>query len=650
MLFVTAFSLSAATELPPSSPTDVTAAFYIRDGKGSVKGSLKAPTESNDYINPQPLGIISLIEVTRSCWELGESDLPVARFEQAVPGMLYTFEDEGLTAYGYEYTYKAVARNADGEGGYGNYAFVFAGVRPAKPEFVNVKTADRGMSPVTFTLRAEELNDKNEALGMPLTALTLSYTADDDDETSDVISTIENPESGKEYEVTFDASDGMAYEFRIVSECAFGKSESQTLSLFIGEDSPGQPGDIKVTAHGEGAKISWSAPVAGRHNGWVDPASIRYRIERVVSYTNKKLLAEDLEVCEFVDECDDISTLTALTYAVTPYNTLGEGLTASSETVTVGPSASLPFMEHFNTPYGYGVSADNLWTADPDDYNWAYSTYTWNSGGLTGVLGDEENGEGYAYCGQKYSSGDIENRLISTPVTLTTAKYPVLSFWYISRPDAANHLAVGYSADGEEHMLMEIGIADEFEEFAGSDDEVIWVRRVVEMPGAAGKRAGLVFNAIRKSEGNNESVCIDEILLDDYPPVEVFTASFKDGDGAISWKAPSNSIGEPTRYEVALDGADPTEVDSPELPLTGIDDTDHTLRVRAIYGDIPSCWSDEYVFNPLTTGILTIGADGSRTEYYDLSGIRRDSFSGGEILIRRTISPDGSVTTTKVKM
>ena len=99
MLCATAFSLSAATELPPSSPTDVTAAFYIRDGKGSVKGSLKAPTESNDYINPQPLGIISLIEVTRSCWELGESDIPVARFEQAVPGMLYTFEDEGLTAY-----------------------------------------------------------------------------------------------------------------------------------------------------------------------------------------------------------------------------------------------------------------------------------------------------------------------------------------------------------------------------------------------------------------------------------------------------------------------------------------------------------------------------------------------------------------------
>lgn len=649
ILCATTLSASASTELPPSSPTDVDATFYIRDGKGIVKGQLTAPTMSDDYLDPQPLSRISLLEVTRSCWEIGESEIPVARFEQAVPGRVYSFEDTSLEAYGHEYTYKAVARNADGEGGYGNYAFVFAGVHPMSPEYVSVTTTDNGKSPLTFTVRAEALTADGDPLGMPLTALSLSYVADDDDETSDTISTIENPESGKEYVITFDAIDDMSYTFRLVSECEFGRSESRSMSMYVGADSPAAPETINVVAKDGGAALSWTAPEKGRHNGWIDPAATRYKVERIIGYT-PTVLAEDLSECEFFDPCDDLTTVTAVKYAVTAYNTIGEGEKATSETITVGPSATLPFIEHFNTVALYSVGPDNLWIYEPDDYNWSCSAYTYASGGATGVLGDEENEEGYAYCSHTYAYGDVENRIISTPIDMTSARYPVLSFWYLSVPSLDNLLTAGFRADGEEHTLVEIGISDDFNTNAQEGAEFVWVPRFVEMPEAVGKSASVVFNAIRKAEGNYGTICIDEILLDDYPPVEVFTSNFDGRNGVIAWTAPNNSTGEASSYEIELDGVQLDSLTTPELQLTDVEEKDHTLRVRAWYGDIPSCWSDSYIFNPLTTGILTTGVETGITEYYDLTGMRRNSFTPGEVLIRRTVSPDGSVKVSKVMM
>lgn len=646
IVMVAGVSAQAATV--PGHPTDLSTKFYIENGQGVIKGQFKAPTVDNSW-EEKPLTDLIMLDVTRSCWMLDERDIPVAHFDNAVPGKTYTFIDNNLSTYGYYYTYTVTASNTKGESGWGSSSSesAYAGIVVAKPEFVNITTAEKGSSPITFTMRGEALDEEGNELGYPLTALVLTYSADDDDETSGTVGIIENPESGKEYQLQFEGINGMSYEFYLAAEFEFGRSETATRSIFIGADTPAAPGEVKAVPFEDGAKITWSAPVDGRYHGWIDPAEIRYKIERVINNTTRILLAENIEECEYFDPCEDLTTLTSLKYAVTAYNSLGNGGSASSENITVGPSAKLPFIEHFNTPFGYGVTADNIWTEVPEAYNWSYSSSSYSSGGLKGVLAEDKVDEGYAYCS---GYADAENRLVSTPINMTSAKYPVLSFWYGSRPDAANLLAVGVSIDGEEKIADEFCIADEYTDNAIEDDMPVWLRRIVAIPEAAGNNASIVFNAQCVKGSNNETLCIDEVLLDDYPPVEIFMTNFKDGAGTVSWIAPANSTGEPTRYEVLMDNEPCADITSAELIMNGVEDRDYTVKVRAWYEDIPSCWSDSFVFNPLTTGILTIGSDGSRTEYYDLTGTRRISFNQGEILIRRSVSTDGKVSISKVRM
>lgn len=616
----TALSAYAASDLIPGAPTDVTAGFSVQNDKGTVKLQFKAPAVSSDY-DEKPLTERIAIDVVRSCWMLSEYDVEISHIDNVVPGNAYSVIDDNIPAYGYYYTYDIKASNSKGESDYygsSTSESVYAGLRVAKPEFVKVATADKGASPLTFTVRAEALDEDGQDLGMPLTALVLSYQADDDDETSDVVDTIDNPEPGKEYEIAFEAVDGISYDFYLVAKCAFGESETVSKSIFVGEDTPGAPVDLKAVTFGDGAKITWSAPSEGRHFGWIDPAQVRYKVERVISYNNRILLAEDLDDCEYVDPCEDLSTLTSLSYSVTCYNALGDGGYASTESLTVGPSAKVPFIEHFNTSSGWSVKPDNIWTEVPEDYNWTFSNSSYASGGLAGVLADGQYEDGYAYCS---GYGNPENRLVSTPVSLANASYPVLSFWYAARPDAANKLAVGFNMDGKETVADEFGIADDYVEYGNSDEIPVWVRRVVALPQTAGAIASLVFNAQCVAGANNENLCIDEILLDDYPPVATFAAHFNDGEGAVSWTAPSNSTGEPTAYEVELDGEALEETALPELPISGVDNRDYNLRVRAIYGDIPSCWSETYVFNPLTTGIADITSESmAPVVYFNLQG------------------------------
>ncbi|MDE6410178.1 MAG: hypothetical protein K2K81_08060 [Muribaculaceae bacterium] len=648
LLCMSAFTMSA--ELPPASPSEVKLSFEVVNGKGVIKGQVTAPTTSNDYVNAQTLTErISVMTVTRSCWSLGGDDVVVAKFEQVIPGRTYSFEDNDLPEYGYSYNYKAVALNDEGAGGYGTSEYIFAGVKPSTPEFVSVTVGDQGKPPVSLVIKGTDLNEDGEPLGMPLTALTLSYSGDDD-YTSNEITKIENPEPGKEYSVNFDAQEGMTYEFQLISECAFGSSETKTYSLYVGADSPASPADVKALPKDSGALISWTAPTEGRHGGWLDPATIRYKVERVISYFDKTLLAEDLEECEFFDPCEDLTTLTSLSYAVTAYNAMGESTDASSETVTVGPMASLPFIEHFNAGSGYSPTPDNIWTYEPDDYDWSFSRSKYYSGGANGVLGDDKKEDGYAYCDDSYNSGDADRLMISTPINMSDAKYPVLSFWYLSRPDLDNKLIAGYREDGEDRMVLEVGISDDFAANAEEGGEYVWVNRYVALPEVAGKSASIVFNASRKATGEYGVLCIDEVLLDDYPTVETFSTEIKDGEGVIKWVAPANHSGEPTSYDVELDGEAMSGVTTPELPVKDMEDKDYVLKVRPVYGKIPSCWSNEYVFNPLTTGISTIMATEGETIYYDLTGMPRSTFEKGEILIRRTVAADGTVRTEKVRM
>lgn len=564
-------ALSATAADPvPGYPTDFNTQFQIKGEVGTVLGQFKAPTEDNGYPAQALTQPVAKIVVTRSCWSISEDGVVVATFENVVPGKTLSFEDTTIPAYGYEYSYTAKSYNNDGESGWsGAYSDVLAGVQVKQPEIVSVATSDKGLAPLTFTIRCEALDTDGEALEWPLTALTLTYETGDDDDamTQNVVAKIENPEAGKDYTVTLtEATEGATYTFNLVSECKFGRSDKATKEVYIGEDIPGQVVDLTAIVKGGGALVIWNAPEVGKHNGWLDPQNLRYKVERVINY-DATLLADNLTGCEYEDPCDDLTKITSIEYRVTPYNTIGEGQYANSEAVVVGPAATLPFIEHFNSPKSpYGVVSDNLWTEEPEEYDWDYSTMTYYSGGFTGVLAEEGGEEGYAYINKTSAYSDSEHRIVSTPIDLTNAKNPVLSFWYLTKPGYDNVLKVAMRVDKEETEVLEVRIGDPVtRDGEGSE----WTQRSIEIPQFAGKKASIVFNSVYKNGGNYAPVCIDEVALED---------------------------------------------------------------------------------KPTQTGIQNIGVGAEMTEYYDLTGMRRSSFSEGEIIIKRVITADGKVNVKKVRM
>lgn len=649
ILAASALSLAMAApakELPPSSPTDVSAVFMINKDKGFVKGQFKAPEQSESYTDPQPLTEpISKITVTRSCWQLGEFGTPVVEFTQAVPGKSYTFSDESIPSFGYDYTYDVKAVNAAGEGGYGASAYVFAGLRPAMPEFVSVTQADKGLPPVTFVISTPGISDTGEELASPLTALTLSYKDDDDDnETICEIETISAPVPGKEYTVTFDAAEGKSYTFLLVSSCAFGSSEAAGRKIFVGADSPGAPGEVTALTGADGSvTVTWTAPTAGRYNGWIDPAATRYRVERVAG-ENTVPVADAISDCSATDPCTDLTAPASVRYAVVAYNEFGESETAYSRNITVGPESRLPFVEHFNKKSGWSVEPENLWQFLPDNYDWAFTNFSYASGGFGGVLSDDDNDEGYAYCSQSLYS-EADDRMISVPVDLREAEYPVVSFYYLTREGYDNRLAVACLQDGEEHELLDLGMADD----VAAEGDAGWVLRSAPLDMAAGASASLVMRAYHSGEGELGSFCIDEILIDDYKPVKSFSADAADDVVTITWTAPAAFTAAPTEYAISIDGEEqPATLSAPEYVTTLSDDDNHTIAVRAIYGPISSCWSEPYTFNRHTTGVASAHGGAIRVEYFDLNGTGRSAVNPGDLLVRRTTHADGSVTFEKV--
>lgn len=196
----------AQEELPvPGEPTSFTGKFDLVDGKPVISFEITAPTMTQSWSDPQPLTEIDRIEVTRSCYDIGEYDEPVATFENPLPGATLTGQDTDFET-GHEYNYTARSYNSNGNSSYGTYLYIFGGYKPAKPEVISVTTTDGGNPPVIVTLTAPSADATGSELPVALTSLTITEYISYGNEAE--LDKIENPEAGKEYTFTLDLEAG----------------------------------------------------------------------------------------------------------------------------------------------------------------------------------------------------------------------------------------------------------------------------------------------------------------------------------------------------------------------------------------------------------------------------------------------------------
>lgn len=126
------------------------------------------------------------------------------------------------------------------------------------------------------------------------------------------------------------------YSYRIVGFNTMGKGDRYNHTLYVGEDDPRPVGNLSANAEGYGARVSWTAPMKGKYDAWINTSKLKYDIVRQPDGIK---VGSDVTECTFLD--DQLPEYDHYTYEVTP-KTDYMGIMATSDKIIAGPSFSIP--------------------------------------------------------------------------------------------------------------------------------------------------------------------------------------------------------------------------------------------------------------------------------------------------------------------
>lgn len=202
-------------------------------------------------------------------------------------------------------------------------------------------------------------------------------------------------------EVSFDVTvDKMGtHVFQITARNESGKGRPATIHQWIGLDVPVAVTDLKASnTNDTHAVLTWSAPTAGLHGGYIDPAHLRYSIiDSEGQVVASGLTDNTYEVSK------SGSRLTARTYTVIAFTDSEAGLAATSNRVYFGNRYKVPYSTYFDTQAEF-----DLWyvvDANDDGSTWSYESFN----------------RFVHYTYHKYNKAD--DWLFSAPIRLSAEQY-----------------------------------------------------------------------------------------------------------------------------------------------------------------------------------------------------------------------------------
>lgn len=199
----------------------------------------------------------------------------------------------------------------------------------------------------------------------------------------ELIHEINNPVIGGKSNWTDNEMENGFSTYRVTAVNEKGKSIPETLSLFIGHDLAAAPSEASLTIIDKNsAKITWTAPSTGMNGGWIDAASLSYKIIRL---PDSIVVSKTTTVNEFTDT--SIPSLNNYLYEIQSITSDGNGDKVKTKSAVMGPSLSVPYTCDFATDEIFA-----LWKvidANNDSYTWRRETtlkaaqYYYNKDGIT---------------------------------------------------------------------------------------------------------------------------------------------------------------------------------------------------------------------------------------------------------------------------
>ena len=157
--------------------------------------------------------------------------------------------------------------------------------------------------------------------------------------------------------------------FTVSTSNAAGRSPLAKISQWIGPDNPKAPSAIKLNINEDTyvATVTWRAPTAGVHSGYVNGAQITYD---VIRYPGRVQVATKQTGTSFTETLAS-GQMKAYYYEIVPYNGNLKGISGYTEKKIIGEAFSVPYVEYFNTEDDF-----NLFTvidSNKDGITWGWS-------------------------------------------------------------------------------------------------------------------------------------------------------------------------------------------------------------------------------------------------------------------------------------
>lgn len=458
-------------------------------------------------------------------------------------------------------------------------------------------------------------------------------------------------------------SEAFAGETWYVARAENGSGEGPELraDTWVGEDLAMAVGNLSVAPGADGnLRLTWSAPAAGVHGGYFNPASVSYAISRV---TDGKLASlATVNSTDFTDTTLSADRQVNVSYQVVPVNGGGAGAPSQSRTVNFGTPFTLPFAESMAN----GVYSTAPWRQEVVfNFDDARGEPTWsiidravtstnvtdeNPDGDEVIIASHDTDKGFL----RFNSSEIgrmrdaaRGRLIMPSVDLSSMENPVLSFWmfretYYTTNPATNggfrddFVTVETSSDNGDFTPVE---GAEFHRYGKQN---AWVLCEVPLYKVAG--TGRVQVALNGAGFGGGPIYIDNIRIEERTSRDLMATEFSGpsrirvGETATFTLAVKNNGGvtaEGWSASLLKNGTEVASAAGPALrpgkggvvrlsftPSAGEEGTDATFTALVTYpsdGDPSNNLSTEASARitapllPAATGLTATSADGSVT-------------------------------------
>jgi len=181
------------------------------------------------------------------------------------------------------------------------------------------------------------------------------------------------PDIGGPETYTYTAAASGLYKFTVYGTNSVGDGEKINQTVWVGEDAPGAPQNVVLTAIADGGEVTWEAPTEGINGGYINPANTTYTVIRMP----ETIVAENIAGTEYTDIFNP--SIGNYQYKVIASNSVGEGGAALSNTALLG-AEGIVFYEAFD-----GIDEGSIpagWTIEGfTDASWTVQN-TSNAGGV----------------------------------------------------------------------------------------------------------------------------------------------------------------------------------------------------------------------------------------------------------------------------